>query len=484
MILHRKPILLYIFLLLLLLPASLLADRIILRNGATITGQIINQNEGSVVIRTRQGIKTISKATIARIQYGNLPDPEEEQRKEQERKREEERKRQEELRRQETQRQKEEAEQQRIEEERKRREERQEAEDSKKPMPSDSTDSSWLPDLSFSRTLWDPDLGLHRVRAGLSVGTTNHDWLGIAPIRVFRQTDSLFANSQVFSQESLEVRNGWHSTADLEYGINRYFVSLQASVSRQEGEATFFRAGYQRPIFVNNVEIVFGSVTEPGIVENNRMRWEDTRFLFGYKILYGDGPALDFFAGFNRSVSMADVDYAGLASFEINPDRQYRTFSFRSYAKMNGWETGFRGTFDLPADWAPGDYKSYVPDLEWEAAYISMRGTQHYSYNPIGFSTLYGARGRAGVSALDYEGNGGRGVLGLKFGLPGNFSLHFGGYGSELLLKAKRVYNETDDSDVASSLRAQISPIFLLGIFTTKEVRRGTYLRVQWEKQF
>ena len=474
---HRELFRISFFLLILLLPASILADRIILRNGAILTGQIINQNQTSVVIRTRQGVQTVAKSTVARIQYGNFPDPEEERLKEEERRKEAERQRQEELRRQQ------EAERLRKEEQRRKEEEQQNQEQEVSEGQQEESES-WLPDFSFSRSIWDPDLGLHRLQAGLSVGIVNHDWLGVSPIRVFRQSDSLFSQSQVFIQGDLQPRSGWHSTVDLEYGINRYFVSVQFSVSRQKGEIDYLRAGFQRNLFINNIETVFGNVVEPGVLSNDRMRWEDGRLLFGYQILYGDDIGLDFFLGLNRSLSLADLDYAGLASFDANPDQQYRTYSIRSYANLKGWEAGLRGTLDLPSEMVPEAYRPYLPDVEWEAAYISMAGTHRYSYAPLGFSLLYGARGRMGASTTDYEGTGGRGLFGLKFALPLHFSLHLGGYGSTLLLKTQKIYNETDDGDIASSLRAQIFPIFLGGFFTTREVRRGTYLKIQWERRF
>ena len=476
----RLHILRSILLLFALFPVSLLADRIVLRNGAILNGQIINQNQGSVVIRTRQGVQTISKATIARIQYGDFPDPEEERQKEEERRKEAERKRQEELRQQEIRRQQE---QQRREEAERQRNENQEEEPQDQSRP-DAGFFSWLPEFSFSRVLWDPDLGLHRMRAGLSVGTVNNDWLGVSPIRMFRQVDSLFGNSQVFSQAKLETRNGWHSTADLEYGINRYFVALQFSVSRQNGEANVFRAGAQRDLFIDSVLTTFGNLTEPGVLSNDRMRWEEGRLLLGYQILYGDGPELDFFAGFNRSLSLADLDYAGLTSFDQNPDQQYRLYIVRSFANMKGWEAGLRGTIELPSKWVPDNYQTYLPVVEWEGAYLSMKGTHHFSYIPVGFSLLYGARGRTGASTIDFEGTGGRGQIGFKFELPSDFSLHVGGYGSTVLLKTHKLYNENDDADIQSALRAQIFPIFLGGLFTTKEVHRGTYLRIQWERRF
>ncbi|MBU44222.1 MAG: hypothetical protein CMN76_13455 [Spirochaetaceae bacterium] len=483
-----------------LMPASLLADRIILRNGQILNGQIINQNQGSVVIRTRDGVQTISKGRIARIQYGNFPDPDEERQKEEERRRQEELKRQQEQRRQEEERKRLEEvrrqeEQRKAEEERKRQEqlrknEEQSSED-KDPTATDSGDasdsdgpSSWIPEFSASDLIWDPDLKTHRIRAGLSLGTVDHDWMGLSVIRTYRQVDASFSNGQLFGQGSLETRNGWHSTGELEYGLNRYFIGLDFSVSRQQGSETYTRLGRQRNLFLNNIETVFGNVTEIGTVQNDRMRWEEGRLFLGYQILYGGDYDVDFLIGFGRSTAVADVNYAGLATFDQNPDRQYRTYSVRSYSKMRSVEGGLRGIVRLPDEWLPGEYAPYLPDVEWEARYISNQGTFHFSSMPLGFSTLYGSRGNREESAIDYKGTGGSGKLGLRFALPYNLSLHVGGYGSTVLLKTQKVYNDTSDNDLQGSLRANIFPLFLKGLFTTRETQRASYIKIQWEQRF
>lgn len=53
-----------------LLAQPILADRILLRNGQTIEGTIINQSRQQVVVRSAAGVKRIPKSQIRRIRYG------------------------------------------------------------------------------------------------------------------------------------------------------------------------------------------------------------------------------------------------------------------------------------------------------------------------------------------------------------------------------------------------------------------------------
>lgn len=125
-----------LFIFALLLPVSLLADTVILKSGQEVDGQIINQSETTITIRTRQGVQTIGKGTVRRILYGdayrNQQDElkrkreEELRRKEEEEKRkaEEEAKRLEEQKRKAAEAAREEAEQERLERERREAEEK------------------------------------------------------------------------------------------------------------------------------------------------------------------------------------------------------------------------------------------------------------------------------------------------------------------------------------------------------------------------
>ena len=93
----------------LVFPVTLLADTIILKTGQEVDGQIVNQSETTITIRTRQGVQTIGKGNVSRVLYG---DAYRKQQDELKRKREEERKRKEE-----EERRKAEEEQKRLEEE-------------------------------------------------------------------------------------------------------------------------------------------------------------------------------------------------------------------------------------------------------------------------------------------------------------------------------------------------------------------------------
>ncbi|MCB1302767.1 MAG: hypothetical protein KDK37_00725 [Leptospiraceae bacterium] len=467
-------------------PRALLADQIILRNGQVITGHIINQNQNAVVIRTRNGVQNISKAQITRVLYGDFPDPEEERRKQ-----EEERQRQEQLRKAEELRKQQEldriAEEQRQAEEARRKAEEEQNKRNNEPdnHSGDPSDSAWYSHFlprEFSGYVWDPNLEGHALKAGLSTGTINHDWLGTEQIATFRKFDVFFASSQGFTQRAVEPRSGWHLTGDLEYGINRYFVQLRASVSRQNGDAAALRAGPQKNLTIDNVERVFGDFADLGTLQYNRMRWEEGRFLLGYRILYGGDWELDFLAGMHRSDSLADLDYESFALFTLTADRQYRFFNFRSFTEMKGPLIGFRGTYRIPSDLAPDKYAWLIPLLEWEALYQQSSGVFEYSYLSGGASLLYGARfGKQGANTTDYFGTGGQGSLGLVFSLPYNLTLHVGFFGSEILFKGKDYYNITDDSSLGEKLRSLILPKIFSGFLTVKEVHRGTYMRIQWE---
>ena len=65
--LHARVLLFVVF----LLPAGLLADTVLLRNGTRINGRIIQQNQASVIIVSGNRRQVISKTQIARILYNN-----------------------------------------------------------------------------------------------------------------------------------------------------------------------------------------------------------------------------------------------------------------------------------------------------------------------------------------------------------------------------------------------------------------------------
>ncbi len=119
-----------------LVPHLLLADTVILKSGQEVDGQIVNQSETTITIRTRQGVQTIGKGNVRRIFYGDAyrkqqdelkrKREEEQRRKEEEEKRkaEEEQKRLEEEKRLAEEEAKKQAEQERLEQERREAEEK------------------------------------------------------------------------------------------------------------------------------------------------------------------------------------------------------------------------------------------------------------------------------------------------------------------------------------------------------------------------
>lgn len=56
------------------------AERIVLRNGATLDGNIRTQNRQVIVIDTKAGRQTIAKSDVVRVMFG-MPDPEDEEKK-------------------------------------------------------------------------------------------------------------------------------------------------------------------------------------------------------------------------------------------------------------------------------------------------------------------------------------------------------------------------------------------------------------------
>ena len=70
--------------LLLIFPALLAAETIILRNGQNLEGRILSQDRQQVVIQTAQGPRVIRKTEIARIVYGRSNAEEEAERKKEE----------------------------------------------------------------------------------------------------------------------------------------------------------------------------------------------------------------------------------------------------------------------------------------------------------------------------------------------------------------------------------------------------------------
>ncbi|MCB1138042.1 MAG: hypothetical protein KDK25_10965 [Leptospiraceae bacterium] len=470
------------------LPFSLLADRVVLRNGQILNGQIINQNQTAVVIRTRNGVQTVAKAQIARIQYGDFPDPEEERQKQEEERRKQEEQKREQERREEQLRRQEELRKQREELRREEQEKRENADDAGDPMEKENRGKwySFLAPSNLSQLYWDPGLTEQKIKVGLGIGTVRNNWMGDRLIRSYLQTDFLFSRQNAFQQKDIEARNGWHLTGDLEYSINRYFIQFQASVSRQQGEAPFVIAGPQRDITIDQVTYNFGNMSEFGNVRNDRMRWEDQELHVGYRILYGGLLDLDLMLGMHRSVTLADLDQNSLALFDENPDRQFKFRIFRASSEMQGLSAGLRGIYRLSeASYLPkSSYSFLFPDLEWSLFYRQLSGTLGTSQVRTGISILYGARGQDSELAVDYRGTGMQGAMGLVFKMPWSLSLHIGGEGSSILMKSKEYYNRTSDNDLAGLIRAQIFPFLIPGQFTTRDIRRSTYLRLQWEYAF
>ncbi len=113
-----------------LVPNFLLADTVILKTGQEVDGQIVNQSETTISIRTAQGLQTIGKGNVRRIFYGDAyrkqQDELKRKREEEQRKKEEEEKRkaEEEQKRLEEEEAKKQAEQERVEQERREAEEK------------------------------------------------------------------------------------------------------------------------------------------------------------------------------------------------------------------------------------------------------------------------------------------------------------------------------------------------------------------------
>jgi hypothetical protein len=463
-----------------LLPGELRADRIFLRSGEVVNGQIINQSQATVTVRTRDGVRTYAKGQIARIQYGNFPDPEEERRKEEERERQREadRRRQEEIQRIEEERKRAGEEQKRVEEQRKAEEERRSSEGK------ESSEFSDGPSTGFARLLWDPSLEGHGLKVGLSVGSINHSWMGEQVIHSLFRIDNLLSRSQVYSQRPLTSEGGWHSTVDLEYGLNRYIIQASLGVHRQNAASTYFRLGPQRSRTTESVEVAFGNLTQIGTVQSDRMRWEQGHVLLGYRLLYSGTLNLDVLAGMHRMDSLADQNYGALAQFDLNPDRQYRLSAVRSNSQFAGPMAGIRGHYEMPDGFLPERYRSFLPDLEWQLSYLEAKGTLDFSILNYTLSQLYGSGAQFQRFAVEYRGTGFSGQGGFAFSLPYGLSLHLGGFGSDVLYRAQDFYNEVSDNDLAGKIRAEVFPQLIKGEFTTKSVQRGTYARIQWSYQF
>lgn len=221
----------------LLFASSLLADTVILRNGARINGRIIQQNQGSVVIVTRGQRQVISKANIARIMYNNdYGDGED--RAEEQRKLEEERRRQEELRKQQERQRQEELRRQR-EEERKRQEEirqqidRQEEEKKKqeeerRKEESEELDTMDPVDVTDSRTDDSPswwNLDRHEIYFRLEAGGAR-----VRPLfpMIEQRFDTYLAviASEANAYSPIQYEDGFYYGAEVEYLYERFMVRL------------------------------------------------------------------------------------------------------------------------------------------------------------------------------------------------------------------------------------------------------------------
>ena len=459
-----------------LIASPIWADKILLRNGQEIVGHIVNQNTGSITIRTAEGFRTITKAQVARVLYGEFPDPAEEERK-----------RQEELRQQqEQQRLREEAARQ-AEEQRIRREQeqrQQEQQDQNNNQDTQTADSnSWfnlsLGSLAPQRLLWDEDKSNNELQIGLGLGSTNNDWFlsnqGDRFSFIGRITDQKY-----FISDNLKPENGHNEQVYARYHRNRYYAAAEFRYSGSDGSGTVFEGGKARSFSANSMQIDPGEITGPGFKSISRARWQDWELKLGYDLWYNDNWNIRLLAGYRDARSYGEVSQTIIESFSLISDIKIVNEPVGGTSKVYGPLAGlgfeYRPDYTFLPDWL----SPYAPSIQAEIMHFRLNGKTEMNQYVTSVSRDYFSEYRSqGIKAGTF-GNGTTGSLRFLFPLGQGFYAYLGGYGSEATFRYHAVQVGSNDLDAAEIIKGTLFGTILGPLFKAREVQRGTNIGIEW----
>ena len=363
--LHARVLLFVVF----LLPAGLLADTVLLRNGTRINGRIIQQNQASVIIVSGNRRQVISKTQIARILYNNnygndevdKQKEEEERRKrlEEQRKREEaeRQRRAEEQKRQEEQRKKEEERRQQeilnqIEEEKAREEERKEQErkeqeekenrENEQPETTPETDPTSQQEPGFFdsdllRTLIGEEVNRHEIRFRLEGGGARIRPMFVPFVDEYNGLRGPLSNKTISSSPASYV-DGASYGGEIEYLFDRFLVRL----SSRRLEAAYNRANYE---LGTTTDILTGLPTDSFVLDLDYARElsrTEHSIGLGFTAYSNDflevRPVVDYMGQFTESNN--DGSVFGFQTSALN-------YFGTQTTKNRMWMRGVRGTLEV-----------------------------------------------------------------------------------------------------------------------------------------
>jgi len=325
---------------LVLLPGLLVAEQIYLKDGSVVEGTILQQSRTSIQIRTVDGVKTISKDSIRRIDYGKGTEAEQ-QRKEAERKIEAERikeaerqkeaqrlreaERAKELQRQEELRREAEA---RADEEKRAKEQKRQLEETKESQSDLPKESGlwWIePRISIGRGQYRSHLETvhRRYQTGLQILYPDDVYGFYAPEARWNHTGD--------SHRNLSLRAGWKNWV------------IEFESQKHQASADFFQYQTAQP-YIAGSDTVFDYLyyaRVDGIKESNSM------LRFGYRFFHRENFGLTGLLG-ARSLS-ADAAYYYLGqSRSLFPDGSEQSDSIHPVSSTIGlYGNGPEATLEL-----------------------------------------------------------------------------------------------------------------------------------------
>ncbi|MCB1302765.1 MAG: hypothetical protein KDK37_00715 [Leptospiraceae bacterium] len=473
----RRGLLILAFL---LIASPIWADKILLRNGQEVVGHIVNQNTGSITIRTSEGFRTIAKSQVARVLYGEFPDPAEEERK-----------RQEELKQQqEQQRLREEAARQ-AEEQRIRREQEQKLQEQQNQNNNQSNNQdtqtadsdSWF-NLSLGlfapkRLLWDSEKSNNELQVGLGIGTANNDWFLVNQANRFSFIGRI-TDKKYFTSDHLDSQNGHNEQLYARYHLNRYYAAAEFRYSGIDGSGTVFEGGQGRSFNANNMQIDPGEITGPGFQSISRARWQDWELKLGYDLWYNANWNVRLLAGYRDARTYGEVSQTIYESFSLISELKIVNEPVGGASKVYGPLAGLG--FEYRPDYAylPDWLASHAPTIEGEILHFRFSGTTEMNQYVYSVSREYFSEYRSQGIKAGTSGNGTSGSFRFLFPLGQGFYAYVGGYGTEATFRYHAVQVRSNDLDIGEYIKGTLFGTVLGPMFKASDVQRGTNIGIEW----
>ena len=398
----------------LVFPVTLLADTIILKTGQEVDGQIVNQSETTITIRTRQGVQTIGKGNVSRVLYG---DAYRKQQDELKRKREEERKRKEE-----EERRKAEEEQKRLEEEQRQADEEARRQAEQERLEKERREAEEKARLEQAR------LDARDARNPWTI------WIYAGPAGATLMPDAFRDNLTTFrllgSETILTPDSEEESAAVFGFGLSApiwdlIFLELDGRATGQTQNFNVFEVGRDTRQG-GSAETISGY----GTGDYGRIVRTTGNVHLGYRInaaeiagWFNAGDGLDYlrdielepFVGYMARQHDALFDSTAFGETTLGPAQYYASENVNMFSRAKGPSWGFRIIYRLPID------QPLKLEVGLNSYSLSADTTADLERNTIYTTPSY----REIRSQLAYKStiDGGSVTLGLRYGLSDNLDL-------------------------------------------------------------